>query len=78
VNARGERLAKRDGAVTLAELAAEGMGADEVLALIAASLHLGAVNERITLGVMLERFDPDRLPRTPWVAIPVRGLRSGT
>jgi glutamyl-tRNA synthetase len=54
------------------------MGADEVLALIAASLHLGAVNERITLGVMLERFDPDRLPRTPWVAIPVRGLRSGT
>jgi glutamyl-tRNA synthetase len=78
VNAKGERLAKRDGAVTLAELAAEGMGADEVLALIAESLHLGAPDERITLGVMLERFDPDRLPRTPWVVIPVRGLRSGT
>jgi glutamyl-tRNA synthetase len=78
VNAKGERLAKRDWAVTLAELAAEGMGADEVLALIAESLHLGAPEERITLGVMLERFDPDRLPRTPWVVIPVRGLRSGT
>jgi glutamyl-tRNA synthetase len=49
-----------------------------VLALIAESLHLGAPDERITLGVMLERFDPDRLPRTPWVVIPVRGLRSGT
>jgi glutamyl-tRNA synthetase len=78
LNAQGQRLAKRDGAVTLAELATEGMGADAVLALIAESLRLGAPDERITLGVMLERFDPDRLPRTPWVVIPVRGLRSGT
>jgi glutamyl-tRNA synthetase len=78
VNAQGQRLAKRDGAVTLAELAAEGMGPDAVLGLIAESLHLGAQDERITLDAMLERFDPDRLPRTPWVVIPVRGLRSGT
>ena len=78
VNAQGQRLAKRDGAVTLAELAAEGMGPDAVLGLIAESLHLGAQDERTTLDAMLERFDPDRLPRTPWVVIPVRGLRSGT
>jgi glutamyl-tRNA synthetase len=78
VNAQGQRLAKRDGAVTLAELAAEGMGPDVVLGLIAGSLQMGAQDERITLDAMLERFDPDRLPRTPWVAIPVRGLRSGT
>jgi glutamyl-tRNA synthetase len=78
VNAQGQRLAKRDGAVTLAELAAEGMGPDAVLGLIAESLHLGAQDERITLDAMLERFDPDLLPRTPWVGIPVRGLRSGT
>ncbi|HEY6685394.1 MAG TPA: tRNA glutamyl-Q(34) synthetase GluQRS [Propionibacteriaceae bacterium] len=78
LNAQGQRLAKRDGAVTLAALATEGMGADAVLALIAESLHLAAPDERITLGVMLDRFDPDRLPRTPWVVIPDRGLRSGT
>jgi len=78
VNAQGQRLAKRDGAVTLAELAAEGMGPDAVLGLIAESLHLDAQDERITLDAMLERFDPDRLPRTPWFVIPVRGLRSGT
>jgi glutamyl-tRNA synthetase len=78
VNAQGQRLAKRDGAVTLAELAAEGMGPDAVLGLIAESLHLGTQDEQITLEAMLERFDPDRLPRTPWVVIPVRGLRSGT
>ena len=78
LNAQGQRLAKRDGAVTLGALATEGVGADAVLALIAESLHLGPPDERITLGVMLDRFDPDRLPRTPWVVIPVRGLRSGT
>jgi glutamyl-tRNA synthetase len=54
------------------------MGPDAVLGLIAESLHLDAQDERITLDAMLERFDPDRLPRTPWVVIPVRGLRSGT
>ena len=78
VNAQGQRLAKRDGAVTLAELAAEGMGPAAMLGLIAESLQLGAPDEPITLDAMLERFDPDRLPRTPWVVIPVRGLRSGT
>jgi glutamyl-tRNA synthetase len=78
VNAKRDRLAKRDGAVTLAALAAAGMGPEAVLTLIAESLHLAAPDERITLHMMLERFDPERLPRTPWVVIPVRGLRSGT
>ena len=66
VNAAGQRLAKRDGAVTLPELAAEGLGADSVLGMIAESLLLAAPGEFVTLDVLLERFDPDRLPRTPW------------
>jgi glutamyl-tRNA synthetase len=78
VNAAGQRLAKRDGAVTLPELAAEGLGPDAVLALIAESLLLAAPGESLTPDVLLERFDPDRLPRTPWVVIPSRELRSGT
>jgi glutamyl-tRNA synthetase len=78
VNAAGQRLAKRDGAVTLPELAAEGLGPDAVLGLIAESLLLAAPGESVTPDVLLERFDPDRLPRTPWVVIPSRQLRSGT
>ncbi|HEU4908862.1 MAG TPA: tRNA glutamyl-Q(34) synthetase GluQRS [Propionibacteriaceae bacterium] len=78
LNAAGQRLAKRDGAVTLTELAAIGLGPHAVLGLIAESLLLAAPGEPVTLDVMLERFDPDRLPRTPWVVIPSRQLRSGT
>jgi glutamyl-tRNA synthetase len=48
----GQRLAKRHGAVTLADLAPE-----EALAWMAASLNL-------TLPV-LENFAPERLPREP-------------
>ena len=67
VNAQGQRLAKRDGAVTLAALAAESVGPDAVLGLIAESLQLAASDERIALDALLERFDPDHLPRTSWV-----------
>jgi glutamyl-tRNA synthetase len=75
VNGEGRRLAKRDGAVTLPQLAALGMGPDAVLDLIAQSLNMAVPGERVTLDVLLERFDTRRLPRSPWV---VRGLRSGT
>jgi glutamyl-tRNA synthetase len=75
VNVEGRRLAKRDGAVTLPQLATLGIAADAVLNLIAQSLDMAAPGERVTLDDMLERFDPRRLPRSPWV---VRGLRSGT
>lgn len=58
LNADGARLAKRDGAVTLAEI-----GVEEALAQIAASLGYAAR----TVEGMLAEFDPRRLPRTPWV-----------
>ena len=62
----GRRLAKRDGAVTLADLTASGLTAGGVLALIWASLGLCAPGERVTAHTLLARFDPDAVPRSPW------------
>ncbi len=67
VNADGRRLAKRDGAVTLADLAAVGVSPAEVLSRIAASLALAEPGEPVSLPQLLDRFDPSALPRTPWV-----------
>lgn len=60
----GSRLAKRHGAVTLPELEAQGV---DVLNLLAASVGLAEPGERVTAANLVERFDPDRLPREPWV-----------
>ena len=75
VNGQGRRLAKRDGAVTLADLAALGVGPRAVLGFIAESLELASPGEDISSELLLGRFDPERLPRTSWV---IRGLRSST
>lgn len=63
LNAQGARLAKRDGAVTLADLAVQGATAEDVRDLILASLRLPAG----PLQRALSAFDPAALPRTPWV-----------
>jgi glutamyl-tRNA synthetase len=61
LNADGKRLAKRDGAVTLAEL-----GVPRAWALITESLGWPATD----LNELLQRFDPATLPRQPWVYRP--------
>ncbi|OBK76105.1 tRNA glutamyl-Q(34) synthetase GluQRS [Mycobacterium sp. 1164985.4] len=61
LNEDGARLAKRDGAVTLAEI-----GVPRVLAQISESLGWRA---RDVEG-MLAEFDPQRLPRQPWIYRP--------
>ncbi len=66
----GDRLAKRHGAVTLADLAAAGVDAAEVRTRIAVSLGLATLGEPVTTTQLLERFDPDALPREPWVLQP--------
>lgn len=63
----GERLAKRHGAVTLADLAAFGVDVDRVRDRLAASLGLAGEGEAVTMAQLLERFDPARLPTEPWV-----------
>ncbi|WP_144662229.1 tRNA glutamyl-Q(34) synthetase GluQRS [Paenarthrobacter nicotinovorans] len=68
VNHDGVRLAKRDGAVTLDDLAAVGIPPEQVRALILESLGLPAG----TLQEALPAFDPQRLPREPWVWITPR------
>jgi glutamyl-tRNA synthetase len=76
VNADGRRLSKRDGAVTLLQLAAEGIDPGAVLGWIAESLDLAEPGERVSLDAVLDRFDPERLPREPWVVVP--GFKVGT
>lgn len=63
----GRRLAKRHGAVTLADRAALGEGPREVLGRMAASLGLAGPGETPTPEELLARFDPTRLPVEPTV-----------
>ena len=59
----GERLAKRHGAVTLADLAEEGHRPADAVVWMARTLELAAPAEQVTARDLLARFDPDRLPR---------------
>jgi len=70
LNGAGQRLAKRDGAVTLADLADRGVDPAAVLSLMSASLLLSSPTEPVTLNVLLERFNPAALPREAWVVRP--------
>ena len=62
----GERLAKRHGAVTLADLAAQGIGPDALRSLLAASIGLAEPDEPVSAATLIGRFSWDRLPRSPW------------
>jgi len=61
----GTRLAKRHGAVTLADLAEDGLTPAHALAWMARTLELAAPAEQVTPRDLLARFDPDRLPPEP-------------
>lgn len=60
VNVEGRRLAKRDGAVTLADL-----GSERAWSTIVASLGLTGS----TPTELLAQFDPAALPRRPWTVL---------
>jgi glutamyl-tRNA synthetase len=62
LNEDGARLAKRDGAVTLAEI-----GVEQAFAQITESLGWPAT----TMEELLAQFDPEHLPRHPWIYRPV-------
>ncbi len=63
VNTDGQRLAKRDGAVTYQQLQELGVDA---MTLIAESLGLAGS----TMAELLDEYDPMLLPRDPWVFVP--------
>jgi len=66
----GERLAKRHGAVGLADRAAAGESPAQVLSFLAASLGLAEPGEPVTPAQLVPRFRPDALPREPFVLDP--------
>ena len=63
LNTDGQRLAKRDGAVTRTELEERGI---DVFAMITDSLGLTGR----TPTELIDTFDPQRLPREPWTVVP--------
>lgn len=63
LNTSGQRLAKRDGAVTRTQLEARGF---DVFALIAGSIDLTGT----TPAGLLTSFDSSRLPRERWTFVP--------
>lgn len=63
----GARLAKRHGAVTLADRTALGETPADAVAWMASSLGLAQPGERATARDLLDRFDPASLPRDPTV-----------
>lgn len=67
VNARGVRLSKRDGAVTLEDLAAQGVSTQDVVDAMARSLGLAVEGESVAAAQLLARFEPAALPREPWI-----------
>ena len=66
LNAKGQRLAKRDGAVTLEEITEQGVHPANVVAVLLESLGLPSTS----LQAALEAFDPANLPREPWIVEP--------
>jgi glutamyl-tRNA synthetase len=63
----GARLAKRHGAVTLADRAARGESPAQVVGWMARSVGLAEPGEFVSAAELIDRFDPDRLPREPTV-----------
>ncbi|MCR8898676.1 tRNA glutamyl-Q(34) synthetase GluQRS [Gordonia sp. GONU] len=70
LNPAGVRLSKRDGAVTLTDLAAAGVSAATVLSHLAQSLGLAGRDEAVDLPTLAGRFVPEALPREPWLLGP--------
>ena len=67
LGADGSRLAKRHGAVTLADRAARGETPERVRSELARTVGLAAAGEEPTMDELRERFDPAALPREPTV-----------
>ncbi|MCT2056212.1 tRNA glutamyl-Q(34) synthetase GluQRS [Dermabacter hominis] len=67
LNTEGARLAKRDGAVTLRDRLDKGESPEDVAETIGNSLGLPGCRSARDI---LEAFDPDALPRAPWIYTP--------
>jgi len=70
----GSRLAKREDAISLTRLREAGVPINEVRYRLAASLRLAGPRETVGLRDLVERFDPAKLPREPWLVDPAAWL----
>jgi glutamyl-tRNA synthetase len=61
----GARLAKRHGAVTLADRVALGASVEDVVSWMASSVGLAQPGESVRASELVDRFDPARLPAEP-------------
>ena len=66
----GQRLAKRHGAVTLADLAPRRLARGDGCARLAETIGIDTNGHAVMAGELLDRFDPDRMPRAPWILTP--------
>jgi glutamyl-tRNA synthetase len=57
VGADGQRLTKRDGAITMSELAARGIDAGALRTALAASIGITEAGERVPAAELVSRFD---------------------
>ncbi len=67
LGADGDRLAKRGAAITLDDRNDMGYSDAAVRLQLAVSLGLAEAGTAPPLSELLERFDPESLPREPWV-----------
>ncbi len=67
LNAQGQRLAKRDSAVTLSDLAAAGMSVGQVRRTILRSLGAAITDDSAPLEQLASSFEPALLPLEPWL-----------
>ncbi len=62
----GNRLAKRHGAVTLDDLARRGRTPADVCGWLASTLGIDTGGRALLAGDLIDLFEPDRMPTTPW------------
>lgn len=62
----GSRLAKRHGAVTLADLARRGCSPADVCARLAASIGIDTGGRGVMADELIDVFDLQRVPSAPW------------
>lgn len=74
VGESGRRLAKRDGAITLADLRIGGFDADLLRSKLAVSIGIAEPGEMVSIDDLAARFDLDRFARRPARPVTLRNL----
>ncbi len=73
----GQRLAKRHGSVTLGALRRDGWSTTDVVSVLACSLGLAVIGERVTTSELLRRVDPARIPKSAITLADLQRCRHG-